>query len=71
LVRSGVGGLAVVTAGGTAADRAALAALRGRYSTVVVFVLGDAGSLRGLPDTTVLPVANAADAARRWNAITR
>ncbi|WP_328605799.1 DUF58 domain-containing protein [Amycolatopsis sp. NBC_00345] len=71
LVRSGVGGLAVVTAGGTAADRAALAALRGRYSHVVVFVLGDAGSLRGLPDTTVLPVSGAADAARRWNAIAR
>ncbi|MBB4688374.1 DUF58 domain-containing protein [Amycolatopsis jiangsuensis] len=71
LLRSGVGGLAVVTAGAGLADRAALAALRGRYSPVTVFVLGEAGPLAGIPGATVLPAADAAEAARRWNAITR
>jgi uncharacterized protein (DUF58 family) len=71
LSRSGIGGLAVVTAGGTPADRAALAALRESYSPLVVFVLGDAGALTGIPGATVLEVSDAAEAARRWNALTR
>jgi uncharacterized protein (DUF58 family) len=71
LTRGGVGGFAVVTAGGTPADRAALAALRDRYTPLVVFVLGPAGSLTGIPGATVLQVSDAADAARRWNAVAR
>jgi uncharacterized protein (DUF58 family) len=71
LIRSGIGGLAVVTAGTPARDRAALAALRTRYSPVVVFVLGENGPVEAIPGATVLPVPDAAEAARRWNAITR
>jgi uncharacterized protein (DUF58 family) len=71
LTRGGVGGFAVVTAGGTPADRAALAALRDRYAPLVVFVLGPPGSLTGIPGATVLEVSDAADAARRWNAVAR
>lgn len=69
LSRSGVGGLAVVTAGGRPADRAAVAALRERYSPLIVFVLGDAETFGGIPGAVVLPVSDAADAARRWNAL--
>ncbi|MEU8635394.1 DUF58 domain-containing protein [Amycolatopsis sp. NPDC048633] len=71
LTRAGVGGLAVVTAGGTPADRAALAAVRERYSPLVVFSFGDPAPLAGIPGATVLAVSDAADAARRWNELTR
>ncbi|WP_410602953.1 DUF58 domain-containing protein [Amycolatopsis sp. lyj-90] len=71
LTRSGVGGLAVVTAGGGPADRAAVAALRDRYSPLLVFVLGEAGTFGGIPGAVVLSVSGAADAARRWNALGR
>ncbi|WP_406631307.1 DUF58 domain-containing protein [Amycolatopsis sp. WGS_07] len=69
LIRSGVGGLAVVTAGAAPDDRAALAALRGRYAPVFVFVLG--ASCAGIPGATVLSAPDAAEAVRRWNAIPR
>ncbi|HEY3468189.1 MAG TPA: DUF58 domain-containing protein [Amycolatopsis sp.] len=69
LTRDGAGGLAVVTAGGTPADRAALAALRDRFAPLVVFVFGGSGAFAGIPGATVLDVSDAADAARRWNAV--
>ncbi|MCR6489823.1 DUF58 domain-containing protein [Amycolatopsis sp. OK19-0408] len=71
LTRGGVGGLAVVTAGSTPADRTALAALRDRYAPLVVFVFGEQGTLAGIPGATVLEVSDAADAARRWNSVAR
>lgn len=71
LAQAGVGGLAVVTADGLTADRAALAALRERYSPLVVFSFGDAAALVGIPGATVLAVSDAADAARRWNGLVR
>lgn len=69
LTRSGIGGLAVVTAGGSPADRAAVAALRERYSPLILFVLGDAETFNGISGAMVLSVSDAADAARRWNAL--
>jgi uncharacterized protein (DUF58 family) len=68
--RSGGGNLVVVTSVASDADLAALAALRPRYAGVTVIAMGGhPGALR-VPGATVLPVADAADAARRWNAVT-
>lgn len=73
------GGLAVILAGALATDLAALAALRRHYSTTVVVVLGDlppvelpGGQRRvevDVPGARVLRVAQAQQAARRWNAV--
>jgi uncharacterized protein (DUF58 family) len=68
LSRAGGGGLAVVTAGMSAADLASLTALRPRYSRLVVVVLGG-GAVPALPGARIVPAADAAEAARKWNAV--
>jgi uncharacterized protein (DUF58 family) len=68
LSRSGGGSLAVVLSGMSAADQEALAVLRQRFSNVVVIVLrGSSGTQ--VPGTKMLHAKDAADAARRWNAV--
>jgi uncharacterized protein (DUF58 family) len=67
LSRSRGGSLAVVLSGLAAADRVALVALRQRFSTMVVIVLGSSGTQ--VPGTRVLHAEDAAEAARRWNAV--
>jgi uncharacterized protein (DUF58 family) len=66
LSRSGGGSIAVVLAGITDDDRTALSVLRRRFPTMVVILLGSPGI--AVPGATVLHAADAADAARQWNA---
>ncbi|MEC3982642.1 DUF58 domain-containing protein [Amycolatopsis sp. H20-H5] len=68
LSRAGGGGLAVITAATSPADRASLAALRSRYSAFVVVVLGGAVA-QAVPGAKVVPAVDAADAAKRWNVV--
>ncbi|MGQ0841359.1 DUF58 domain-containing protein [Actinokineospora sp.] len=63
------GCLVVVLAGARPADLAALAALRPHYSTTIVVVLGAGSPDLRVPGARVLHAADAADAARRWNAV--
>lgn len=67
LSRSGGGTLVVVLTALADADRAAIAALRPRYSSVIVIVLN--GQSGRVPGAKVVPATDAADAARRWNAV--
>jgi len=65
--RADGGVLVVVSPVASAADRAALAALRPRYADVVVVALG--GSAPVVPGVRVLSAVDAADAALRWQAV--
>lgn len=67
LSRSGGGTLVVVLTALADADRAAIAALRPRYSSVIVIVLD--GRPGTVPGAKVVAATGAADAVRRWNAV--
>jgi uncharacterized protein (DUF58 family) len=69
LSRAAGGSLAVVSSAVSPADRAALAAVRSHYSTLVVIAIDANREAPRIPGATVLVAANAADAARRWNAM--
>ncbi|WP_020666168.1 DUF58 domain-containing protein [Amycolatopsis nigrescens] len=68
LPRSGGGSLVVITSAVSPADRLALVAAKPHYSNVLVVALG-IGESPAVPGVSVLSAADAADAARRWNAV--
>jgi uncharacterized protein (DUF58 family) len=67
LSRGGGGSLVVISAANQPADQAALAAIRSRYTDLVVITIGTPG--QAVPGLKVLHAANAADAARRWQEV--
>ena len=69
LSRSGGGTLVVVMAGASIADLAALVAARPHYAEMYVIALVEHGEGPRVPGAKVLPVSDAADAARRWNTV--
>ncbi|MCP2164468.1 DUF58 domain-containing protein [Goodfellowiella coeruleoviolacea] len=66
---AGGGQLVVVTSAVSAADSAALAATRTRFTDLVVVVLGADAAALAVPGARVLPARDAADAARRWHEV--
>lgn len=61
------GGLVLVLAGMSAADRAQVAAARERFSTVIVIVVG--ASTEPVPGVQTILAGSAAEAVERWNLV--
>ncbi|WP_279579227.1 DUF58 domain-containing protein [Fodinicola feengrottensis] len=64
----GGGGLVVVLSELSPADRTALAAIRGRFATVVLIMVGGRTEV-AIPGVRVLSAATAEDAVHRWNTV--
>jgi uncharacterized protein (DUF58 family) len=67
--RGGGGILVVISAARSPADRAALAAIRPRYTDVIVVNLGPDASADPVPGAKSLHAKDAAEAAHRWQAV--
>lgn len=66
---SGGGTFVAVSTAPAAGELAALAALRSRYTDLVLFALGAQGSPPRVPGVTVVPAAGAQDAVEMWNTV--
>lgn len=69
LHKGGGGTLVVITGQMSEVDHAALAAVRSRYPDQIVLVIGAAKGNFAVPGAKVLSAVDAAEAARRWNAV--